>query len=502
MRFDNLAMLNNTLDILEKRSYEYHEHTVSLKLSRDQIEEVQVYLPEDVKVVCRAMNFKHTHKNGKCVYSCENTDSYTLARERIQQSTSEPAGKDAKPILVLNLANPVNPGGGVRRGAKAQEEDLCRKSSLLISLESEKAKAYYEYNRGLNTFMGSDALMIHPQVEIIKDEKGDLLPETAIVAVLTCAAPMLTYGMEGMTQEQYETMLYGRICGMLKVAAYLGYRNLVLGAFGCGAFRNDARVVSDIFYKVLKEFDFDGMTESDMFDRIDFAILCRPENEYNLNEFSRNFADFYRDREEHHPGEKESELSDSHHESRKSGNENKGNAKWSERSTVNYRNIGNQKAAFFWKDNEENGWFSNWYRRKFIIDDFEYIFVEQYMMARKAKLFHDAKRYTAILRSSSQRECKELGRLVTPFDSEAWSAVRYEVVKTANKAKFEQNPDLKIRLLETGDAILAEASPRDYIWGIGLDASTAAGINPAEWPGQNLLGRILMELRDEFASEG
>ena len=47
--------------------------------------------------------------------------------------------KKSKPILVLNLANPVNPGGGVRRGSKAQEEDLCRKSSLLLSLESSAA---------------------------------------------------------------------------------------------------------------------------------------------------------------------------------------------------------------------------------------------------------------------------------------------------------------------------------------------------------------------------
>ena len=54
--------------------------------------------------------------------------------------------KGARPVLVLNLANPVNPGGGVRRGATAQEEDLCRISSLLVSLESMKAKTYYDYN--------------------------------------------------------------------------------------------------------------------------------------------------------------------------------------------------------------------------------------------------------------------------------------------------------------------------------------------------------------------
>lgn len=52
---------------------------------------------------------------------------------------------------------------------------------------------------------------------------------------------------------------------MLKCAAYWGYQVLVLGAFGCGAFGNDAKVVSDLFYKALKEFDYDGMKVEDFF---------------------------------------------------------------------------------------------------------------------------------------------------------------------------------------------------------------------------------------------
>ena len=67
-------------------------------------------------------------------------DSYTLARRRLCNTYL--LGKDDQRILVLNLANPVHPGGGVRTGAKAQEEDLCRKSSLLLSLESRAASRY------------------------------------------------------------------------------------------------------------------------------------------------------------------------------------------------------------------------------------------------------------------------------------------------------------------------------------------------------------------------
>jgi uncharacterized protein (TIGR02452 family) len=133
-------------------------------------------------------------------------------------------------------------------------------------------------------------------VEIIRDDKGELLDETVIVAVLTCAAPMITYGKEGLTEEAYQTMVFNRIMGMLKCAAYFGYENLVLGAWGCGAFRNDAHVFSDLFYKALTELDANGLGEKDLFCRIDFAVLDRTPEKYNYSEFWRNFGNgnFYK----------------------------------------------------------------------------------------------------------------------------------------------------------------------------------------------------------------
>ena len=123
------------------------------------------------------------------------------------------------------------------------------------------------------------------------------------------------------------------------------------------------------------------------------------------------------------------------------------------------------------------------------------------MMAQKAKLFHDSERYTRIFRANTPDGCKALGKEVTPFDPKTWDSISYDVVKTANRAKFEQNPDLMKMLLDTGDSIIAEASPNDKIWGIGMDAETAAKTDSADWAGKNKLGKILMELRDEFAGE-
>ena len=479
MRQDNIEIFQDTMRILEQGYYTIGDQRIELKLSRTQMEAADVYLPGDIQIMSENKDFQHVHVIGRCGYGCENADSFSLARKRMEQLSCDSGRKDAKPILVLNLANAVSPGGGVRRGAKAQEEDLCRKSSLLLSLESRNARPYYEYNKSLHTDMGSDAIIINPQVEIIKDENGKLLPDTAVVAVMTCAAPRFRNGMEGISQSEYESLMYQRITGMLKTAAYLGYQYLVLGAFGCGAFHNDARVVSDLFYKALKEFDYDGMKENDMFRRIDFAVMDHSADQYNFKEFSRNFANFYRD-------EDQAEID------RASGKK-KGNSMRPPARQLPF--------VFFWKDNEENGYLSNWYRRKFVIDDFEYLHVEQYMMAQKAKLFHDSVRYTAILRATNPWECKDLGRQVTPFDAKTWNAVKYDVVKDGNRAKYEQNPDLKKLLLATGNAVLAEASPKDKVWGIGLDAQTAASTDMSEWPGQGLLGLALMELRKEFSGE-
>lgn len=293
---DNIEMLKDTLRILKQGSYKINGRTVNLKLSKKAMETIHVLLPEDVQDICSRTDFKRVHVIGRCGYGCENMDSFAVARQQYEQF-SYMFWKEAKPVLVLNLANPVHPGGGVRRGARAQEEDLCRKSSLLLSLESEHAAEYYAYNRKLDSYMGSDAMMFTPEVEIIRDENGNLLEETVIVAVLTCAAPMITQGREGMSEDEYQDMFYNRIMGMLKCAAYFGYKNLVLGAWGCGAFGNDAHVVSDLFYKALKNMRFNGMGEKDFFKRIEFAVLDQTDDLYNFKEFYRNFTNenYYKD---------------------------------------------------------------------------------------------------------------------------------------------------------------------------------------------------------------
>lgn len=93
-----------------------------------------------------------------------------------------------------------------------------------------------------------------------------------------------------MTETAYRQLVYNRIVGMLKSAAFFGYRNLILGTWGCGAYGNDASVISDLFCRALNELDYNGFKEKDLFNRIDFAVLDCTLSQFNYKQFKRNFS--------------------------------------------------------------------------------------------------------------------------------------------------------------------------------------------------------------------
>ena len=186
-------------------------------------------------------------------------------------------------VLVLNFANAVSPGGGVTRGARAQEEDLCRKSTLYVSLKSSEASCYYTYNRKHYSNMGTDSMVLSPYVEVFKDEKGNYLQESAVVSVLSCAAPMVLFG-KWTSMKRYREILYRRICAIIKCAVVNGYKFLVLGAWGCGDFGNDPKLISDLFYDA-----FQTIGTSD-FEIVEFAVLCKSERSRNFTAFSERFG--------------------------------------------------------------------------------------------------------------------------------------------------------------------------------------------------------------------
>lgn len=144
--------------------------------------------------------------------------------------------------------------------------------------------------------------------------------------------------------------------------------------------------------------------------------------------------------------------------------------------------------------------FSQWWESKFVIEGVDYKTAEHWMMAEKARLFKDYEKLELIIKCNSPAEAKKIGREVRNFELAVWEEKRYEIVKKGNFHKFSQHSTLKEYLLKTGERILVEASPHDRIWGIGLTSDNENSNNPSEWKGLNLLGFILMEVRDELTN--
>jgi len=137
-----------------------------------------------------------------------------------------------------------------------------------------------------------------------------------------------------------------------------------------------------------------------------------------------------------------------------------------------------------------------------MVDGLRYQTTEHYMMVQKAALFGDHQAAERALDAESPKQAKAIGRSVRGFDAKTWDANRWRIVVDGNIAKFSQNRDLRDFLLSTGDRVLVEASPVDSIWGIGLDKSEALLTGPDLWPGLNLLGFALMEVRDQLRGQG
>ena len=142
-----------------------------------------------------------------------------------------------------------------------------------------------------------------------------------------------------------------------------------------------------------------------------------------------------------------------------------------------------------------DGFLSQWYPCKFNVNGTDYNCCEQYMMAMKAKTFGDEKRLQLIMETESPYLQKKLGRQVENFDEKKWDDLCQDVVLVGNMAKFTQNPDLKAKILETGDKIIVEASPYDKVWGCGLSQDDPKILDPKNWTGKNLLGECLMKVR-------
>ena len=154
-----------------------------------------------------------------------------------------------------------------------------------------------------------------------------------------------------------------------------------------------------------------------------------------------------------------------------------------------------EKIICFHNPDEINGYLSNWYLSDFFVNGIQYSSMEQYMMYQKALLFHDMEIAEQILNTSNVGKIKALGRSVQHYEDGVWNGMRQIIVYQGLSQKFQQNIELKEKLLATQEHLLAECAVQDKIWGIGLSMKDERRLYPEQWQGQNLLGFALMCVR-------
>lgn len=153
----------------------------------------------------------------------------------------------------------------------------------------------------------------------------------------------------------------------------------------------------------------------------------------------------------------------------------------------------------FWSADGPLGRCSNWHLTGFDFLGTRFPTAEHWIMWQKARVMGDAASADAILEAPTPKHAKALGGQVGPYDDHLWRNVREQLAYVGVREKFLQNPDAARELRATGGRVLAEASPYDRVWGVGLAATDPAFPDPAKWRGENLQGRVCMRVRADLA---
>lgn len=258
---NRIGIFKETLQIVNDGKYVINGKNVALKHSVSELEQAIFFPEKNVKVIIgEQMRLRHGLPVDEIPVKVTNKDTFSAALDMSRYSS---LGE----IAVLNFANPVNPGGGVKYGAMAQEEDLCRKSTLYVSLKSESVSEFYQFHKKECDCFSSHSIIVSPNVEVFRSYNNDLLPYTFSVAVISCAAPIFDgTKKKSYSYDEYTSLLYERIMSILSICEKMGYTKLVLGAWGCGSFSNDPKLMAKLFYKALCKFN-------GAFKEIEFAVF-------------------------------------------------------------------------------------------------------------------------------------------------------------------------------------------------------------------------------------
>ena len=262
-------IVKETLEILDTLSYRYEGIKVRFPDFYD-YNAVEVLSPQTGSELLREKLTQYPQKP-KCSYSVTNQDSFEAA-----SAFDYP--------MVMNFANAYTPGGGFMGGSIAQEECLCRNSTLYNSISSDKAAEMYQYNIDTNKPLVTDYMLYSPNVCVFRDKNGDLMKRPFLVAVTTAPAPNRMKEAMFEKDEAVNGTIKRRIRILLRNAIKHGHDSVILGAWGCGVFGNEPKDVATCFRDILVKEGYDKY-----FKNVNFAIFGK-ENSENILGFKEVFA--------------------------------------------------------------------------------------------------------------------------------------------------------------------------------------------------------------------
>ena len=211
--------------------------------------------------------------------------SYSTEIEVINTTTLAAAksliDKGYNPVA-LNMASATSPGGGFLSGARAQEEYLCRSCTLFDCLRNNPMYSRVDF---LTNPFYADYVIYSPDVVVFRDDDGELLDKPYLCSIMTSPAVFASAVHRYMPERagEIEGIMWKRILKLLAVAQAYGHQALVLGAWGCGAFGNDGRMIAGLFHKALSE-NFAGR-----FEKVAFAITDWSAEKRFIGPFQREF---------------------------------------------------------------------------------------------------------------------------------------------------------------------------------------------------------------------
>jgi len=273
------AIASDTMEILKQG---YYTNTKNQPIHIEQvtkqaIEGTVLYDEEDTKRI-----LQDTKPNEQKTTQILVTNQTTL--EAIDELKQKYPNEE---ILALNFASARHPGGGFLKGSVAQEESLARSSALYYSLVSKPQM--YEHNEQLRAKRGcySDMMIYSPNVPVFKNDKGQIREELQLVSFVTSPAVnkrAIQKNEPHIGLPQIHATMKMRIQKILAVALHHEHKYLVLGAFGCGVFKNSPPDVAGYFHEALKHPKFRGK-----FKEIVFAVYDTSDSKQTFGAFQRQF---------------------------------------------------------------------------------------------------------------------------------------------------------------------------------------------------------------------